>query len=233
MRNALVTAGVDAEAMERVRDCPGHQLTLPDGPVAYNYPFAMHGVQTHGWTMPNEAGTVFARESASTAMCKRYVVVEIDDMNVTAPEPCAPCQLVSKMVRLAEAEERAGSETPTLKWQNPLLSFAQLQAKLQQQKATSSLQRVREWHMGQKLRRLQSARETHHKIIESLAQHNVPRVHQVTPTRPHPTRVCERVCVYVCMYVCVCARACICVCVCACACARAARIRVQMCVRIP
>ena len=60
MRNALVTAGVDAEAMERVRECPGHQLTLPDGPVTYNYPFAMHGVQTHGWkrwTLPNEAGT--------------------------------------------------------------------------------------------------------------------------------------------------------------------------------
>ena len=40
MRNALVTVGVDAEAMERVRECPGHQLTLPDGPVAYNEPVA-------------------------------------------------------------------------------------------------------------------------------------------------------------------------------------------------
>eukprot|EP00966_Prymnesium_polylepis_P276261 6382100-Prymnesium_polylepis.1 len=76
-------------------------------------------------------------------------------------------------------QERAAEEAPKKETKDLHLTFSQLTTKLKKQKAASSLQRLKEWHLSSKLRRIQSARDIHQKIIELLAQNKVARVHQL------------------------------------------------------
>ena len=181
---ALRDAGRDLNSLGAIRNCPGHQLSLPPGHITRHYPYAAHeSSSTYPWSVPNEAAAVFARQGVlgtrSYSACKRFVVMQIDDMQVEAPSPCTPCQMLSGIKELAALEECAESDAPHIKLPNYRLSAAQMSNKSKRQREVSSMQRLREWHLSRKLNRIQSARETHHKIIELLACNKVARVQQL------------------------------------------------------
>ena len=155
MRDVLREAGLGDESLAQIRDCPGHLLAqLPEGPAAVHYPWGIHAapIKALAWTLPNDSGAVFARatEAPRRAPCMRYVVV--DDMAVDPPEPCPPCQLLGTLVRLGDLQSRAGNETLPPQLNNHRLTFAQMGAKLKKQKAESSLERLKQWHLGYRLR---------------------------------------------------------------------------------
>ena len=89
------------------------------------------------------------------------------------PPSCKPCELLGTIRELQRIEERAITEAPDPNLKNSFLTPIQWGEKLKRQKKSSSLQRLKEWHMSKKLHRIQSARDTHQKIIELLAQNRV------------------------------------------------------------
>jgi hypothetical protein len=63
MRTVLKEAGISPEELSYIRNCPGFQLELPEGPVTVHYPMGIH-CKPLAWTPPNESGAVFARSTA-------------------------------------------------------------------------------------------------------------------------------------------------------------------------
>jgi hypothetical protein len=154
--------------------CQGLQLKLPE-PIVMHYPDARH-VNPTKWTRPDEHGVVFAQGQSK---CSVFLLV--DDANMDdAPYSCRACLKLEAEPTMQKLLENAHDDDLHKKpVKNSCLTRHQLVLRLNMHKNNGSKLRLFVFKQGQKLSRLNRTAADHKRMIQLLAQNDVPRVRQL------------------------------------------------------
>ena len=157
-----------------IKLCSGFTLTSLE-PIHLKYPFARHSNGQLNWSMPNDAGTIFAKQCSTLLP---------DGCEVSTCDSCRNLGSDKGLARLVEMAQDDELHKSSVK--NVYLNHTQLSARGAHHKAKADKARLYTYRERRKLARLGATLADHQKILLMLQKNNVKR------TREFLTRMQDR-----------------------------------------